>query len=104
MPEGEPITNLKVDGGIVVVLDQTDLDAITAADAAAAAQASADYITNTKAQAKVLLDEVHTQGRMQRAFAEVMIDEMNTLRALHSLPDRTLVQLRNAIDGKIDAQ
>ena len=38
-----------------------------------------------------------------RAFAEVMIDEVNILRSQHSLSARTLSQLVTAIKNKIDA-
>lgn len=37
-----------------------------------------------------------------RAFAEVVMDEINILRTEHSLPVRTLSQLVNAIKQKID--
>ena len=37
-----------------------------------------------------------------RAFAETIRREINILRALHSLPDRTLAQLRSAIDSRVD--
>lgn len=40
--------------------------------------------------------------RVLRAFAEVVVDEINILRAQHSLADRTLSQLVTAIKNKID--
>lgn len=41
--------------------------------------------------------------RVLRAFAEVVMDEINILRAQHGMADRTLSQLVTAIKGKIDA-
>jgi hypothetical protein len=38
-----------------------------------------------------------------RAVVQVMTAEINTLRALHSLPDRTNAQVKNAILSKIDS-
>jgi hypothetical protein len=39
--------------------------------------------------------------RILRAFAELLIDELNELRALHSLPLRTMTQLRTALRNKV---
>lgn len=36
------------------------------------------------------------------AFAKLLIKELNTLRAIHGLPDRTFAQLRNALRNEID--
>jgi hypothetical protein len=41
------------------------------------------------------------ERRLIRAFAEVVKDEVNILRAYHSLPDRTLAQLKAAIKAKL---
>lgn len=41
--------------------------------------------------------------RLTHAILELVIDELNTLRALHSLPDRTLTQAREAVRGKLNA-
>jgi len=41
--------------------------------------------------------------RVLRAFAEVVLDEINILRGQHGLTARTLSQLVTAIKGKIDA-
>jgi hypothetical protein len=38
-----------------------------------------------------------------RAFADVVREEINILRALHSLQDRTLAQLKTAIENRIDS-
>ena len=41
--------------------------------------------------------------RVLRAFAEIVMDEINILRGEHGLAARTLSQLVTAIKGKIDA-
>ena len=46
-------------------------------------------------------DEIDNK-RVLRAFAEVVMDEINILRGQHALADRTLSQLVTAIKNKID--
>lgn len=41
------------------------------------------------------------ERRLLRAFAALVMDELNTLRALHSLAPRTFAQLRTAIKNKV---
>jgi hypothetical protein len=41
------------------------------------------------------------ERRLIRAFAEVVKDEVNILRALHNLSPRTLTQFKNAIKAKL---
>ena len=38
---------------------------------------------------------------MFKAFAELIMDELNTLRAEHSLPPRTMAQLKTAMKNKL---
>ncbi len=52
--------------------------------------------------AKIRFDD-GKNGLILRAFMLLMLDELNTLRAQHSLPARTKTQLRNAIISKIDS-
>lgn len=48
------------------------------------------------------LFQTHPRFRkMMIAFADVLKDEINILRATQSLPDRTLVQLKTAIQDRI---
>jgi hypothetical protein len=47
-------------------------------------------------------DEIDSK-RVLKAFAEVVVDEINILRGQHALADRTLSQLVTAIKNKIDA-
>lgn len=39
--------------------------------------------------------------KILKAFAELLVDEFNILRALHALPARTFAQLRTAIRNKV---
>jgi hypothetical protein len=68
--------------------DQANIDAAT----------TAAKETVSRDADKVLYDD----RRLWRAVAELMIDELNVLRALHTLPDRTVAQARAAIRNKID--
>ena len=49
-----------------------------------------------------IADEVERVETVLRALTEVIVDEFNVLRALHSLPDRTLRQVRNAVRAKLN--
>jgi len=40
--------------------------------------------------------------RLMKAFAELVMDQFNVLRAIEGLPDLTFAQLRTAIRDKID--
>lgn len=71
------------------IADQTNIDAATAA-----AKVTAQRTSNK---------DRFDGDRVFKAFAELLIDELNALRTLHSLPDRTFAQLRTAIRAKIDA-
>lgn len=76
-----------VSGDTVSLLDQASRDAIDAVEASAQKDATAD--------------QTESVGTWERAFAEVVLDEINTLRAQHALADRTLTQLRNAVREKL---
>ena len=76
-----------VTGDVVSLMDQATRDAIDATAETIQLDAIADELT----QARTIL----------RAFAEVVLDEINLLRAQHSLPARTLAQLRTAVRSKL---
>lgn len=76
-----------VTGDTVSLLSQAERDAIDAAEETARLDSIADELTQTQS--------------ILRAFAEVVLDEFNTLRSEHSLAPRTLSQLRNAVRGKL---
>jgi len=45
-------------------------------------------------------DNIFVRDKTMKAFALVLLDEINGLRAQHSLADRTVAQLRNAVSTK----
>jgi len=101
-----PAVNLKqakVEGGAVVPLSLSDsnLIALTIWIAASNAVANADADLRTAARAAIQ-DAVNEQALVTRALALTVLDEINTLRAQHGLAARTAVQLRNAIQAKIN--
>lgn len=53
--------------------------------------------------AKITIDRTNANEVLLRAIVAVLIDELNTLRALHSLPPRTLSQAVTAVKNKIDS-
>ena len=70
----------------------------TAQDAADVAAADVNLRTGAKAQ----FDGLDTRALFLRAFADILREEINSLRTLHSLPDRTLAQLKTAIQNRVD--
>ncbi len=80
-----------------VVIEYTTSEK-SAQDAERAAAVDASLRTEAKAQ----MDGLHVDSLLLKAFADVLREEINSLRALHSLPPRTLVQLKNAIRNRID--
>ena len=78
-----------ITGDVVSLMDQAARDAVDAQEL----NDSRDAIANE-------LDQL--EGIM-RAFAGVVLDEINTLRTEHSLSDRMLAQLKTAIRGKLGA-
>lgn len=87
-------TYVDIAGDVVTEMSDVDKDAVDAAAAAAADLAR-------KAAAK---DEYDGDFELLiKALALVMIDEVNILRAVAALPDRTAAQLRTAIRNKVDS-
>lgn len=80
-----------------------DISEMTAPEKAVvdAAEQSADE-TAQKENAKDGYNTTQAEMRLLRAIVEVLLDELNTLRTLHSLSDRTMAQARKAIRNKID--
>ena len=76
-------------------MSQAEKDAIDAAEAAAAD-------TAMRTEAKSPYTNLTARGWMFRALADVIRDEINILRDKHSLPARTLAQLKTAIEARID--
>lgn len=83
------VTQAALDQALIdYAADQTNIDAAT--------QAARD--TSLKDGEKNWYD----QKRLFRALVEVLLDEINALRVIEGLPERTLAQARTAIEGKID--
>ena len=85
--EGWPSKYWIITGDTVSLADQSTRDAIDLAESEASKDATAD--------------RVDTVESYERAFAEVVLDEINVLRQQHSLADRTLSQLKTALRGKL---
>ena len=83
------VTQAALDTGFAdYVADQTNIDAAT--------QAARNTVSRESEKSS------YDSRRIMRAIVEALIDEINTLRSLHSLPDRTVAQARTAIRNKID--
>jgi predicted DNA-binding protein (UPF0251 family) len=84
------VTQAALDAALATyVADQTNIDAATAAS----------RVTISRDGEK----EAYDNKRLFRALVEVLLDEINALRTIEGLPDRTLAQARTAIQGKIDS-
>lgn len=89
-------------GGIVAmtVLEQGAKDT---ADQTERDQQDQDALDAIRADAAIALDGFDSGPLALRALAEIIKDELNVLRALHALPDRTLAQLRTSITNKVNS-
>ena len=85
--EGRPVKYWVVSGDTVLLLNQSSRDAVDAAE--------------DSGQLDSIADELEQARTVMRAFAEVMLSEINLLRAEHGLTPRTLRQLRNAVRSKL---
>jgi len=65
------------------------------------AEHGGDQVLTLRRKAKEALDDIQANEALIRALAFVVMDEINILRAQHSLADRTPAQLRTAIKNKI---
>ena len=90
-----PRRDWKHEAGAIVTMTAGEIAARDAAQAAA-------QDLSTRESAKNGLLGFDSRSLLMRAFADIIREELNVLRALHSLPDRTLAQLRNAMGNKVD--
>ena len=82
----------------VLEMSRTQKDAVDAAR-------DATRLQNAKTEGKAIFDDSRDgTSLVLRAVIRLLIDEINTLRALHSLPARTLTGLRAALRKKIDGE
>ncbi len=84
-----------VDNGTVRNATQQEIDSFGAAFADDQAQKEAN-------KAEEYLENDPKFRRVMTALMAILVDEINTLRSQHGLPDRTLSQLKNAIKNRID--
>lgn len=59
--------------------------------------------TGVRNGAKAYMDNFGEVDLILRALSDIIKDEINILRTLHGLPDRTLPQLKTAIKNKVDS-
>ena len=67
------------------------------------AENGGDATLTLRKRASDLLDKVNDSEALLRALVLVMVDEINILRAEHSLADRTAAQVRTAIKNKLNS-
>lgn len=95
-----PVGGLKVSGGVPVLMSQAELNAIATANATAA-------LASRKAGLSSLFDNEDAQVILLKSLVALMVQQFNTLRALHGLAalDAATVRtaLRNQIQTEIDA-
>lgn len=89
--EGWPTRYWDIQGDLVVLVDQATRDA---RDQEIVDVRVADAITAAKNE--------YDQQQILRAVVLTIIDEINVLRAQHSLPPRTPAQARTAVRNKLD--
>ena len=94
---------LKVVGDQVVELDQADLDAIAAQQAANAAASEAARIAAAREFAKGVLDGDEGYETFLKILLEAFVEQLNVLRPYHSLADITPAQVKTVITNKINA-
>jgi len=65
-------------------------------------------LSQKRQEAKAVLDGTDAyktaMPRAIRAFVLLVLQEINTLRALHSLPEYSVEQMKNAIKNKVDEE
>ena len=84
---GEPSKYWILTGDIFTLMDQAAQDVVDAA---------LDVV-----RLDSVADELDRVQSIMKAFAQVVLDEFNLLRAEHGLNPRTLAQLKNAVRGKL---
>ena len=84
----EPVKYWQLVGDIFSLVDQATMDSI-----------DADLLTAAR---DALADEIDRLETFMRAFALIVLDEINILRAEHGLSARTPKQLKSALRSKMD--
>lgn len=89
--QGQPTKYWIITGDVVTLA--TPAEQIVIDDAIASTRAG-----RSKEEEKNRFDN----ERLMKAFAELVLDQFNTLRVIEGLPELTFAQLRTAIRNKID--
>lgn len=100
----EPVTNYIEDPDISAVTGQPNRYWIITGDVVTLMDAGAQAVVDAalaEAQKDATADELDATQSIMKAFAEVVVDEINLLRAQHSLAARTLSQLKTAVRAKL---
>ena len=84
---GEPSKYWIITGDAITLMDQAAQDAVDAVDEEARLDSIADELDQTQS--------------ILKAFAQVMLDQLNILRVNDGLPEATLAQLKTAVRGKL---
>lgn len=87
--KGQPVKYWKLNGDLVEPMTAGERAIVDGTDATARKDSLAAEV-----------DRAHPA--IWRAFAEVVMDEINILRRRAALPDRTLAQLKTAMRNKLD--
>ena len=96
MPQGVILKYLKHENGSVVEMTQAEKDQVDQEEATA-------NLNKVRGLAKGNVDDFTDYGVIIRALAIITMNEINILRAQHSLPARTLAQLKTAMKNEIDS-
>jgi len=84
---GQPSKYWVITGDVITLMSQTERDAVDVAE--------------LNARRGDVSDELDQVEQITRAFALVVLDEINVLRAQHSLTARTISQLKTAVKNKL---
>ena len=85
---GFPSIYWTVTGDIVSLMSQAERDAVDA--------------VNESAQRDLqIVEDIDRLESVMRQIVKMIVDELNILRALHGLPNRTLAQVRNQLRSKL---
>ena len=93
-----PRQHLKMTGTTILSVQEITSQEKTAVDDAMAAAQTLSIRNDAKNQ----MEGFEGSTLYQRAFADILKDEINILRAQHGLAPRTLTQLKNAIKNRVD--
>lgn len=101
---GIPDTDWKASNRTVVLLSSADNTTISNAIAVASNTSLTNRYAQARTNALTIVTNDFEAGRIQRAFAEVVMKELNILRTNAGMAVRTTLQLKNAMNTELNAQ